>query len=575
MPPPPLPSEGQGLGPAFAKGGTRKAKAAASASASAGSSAGSSVGSYSAGAGVGLHQDATTNTFKTSSMTGNSQTASSGGDGEGDGDGGGANGASPLHPGGIPRRVSITHRPPEDEEADPRAAASRERRGRSAALIAAATAPPPDHRTRRRSTSFDNGASPAASPRDRGKGSQGSEFVAEERAEDGNVRWRMSRLSAVGSGKAGEEDAANSSGGAIPGRTSCTASEAAAAAAVGAAAAVLAAEPQPTSQGPSRRPYSQIQQRRPSLAGRRADSEPLRPSSPDDLPDMDDMAEQIANVTSDGGYRKTTKEASIVLSQSEQVDRVDLLESIKWLGQHVPACVLETCSKEISETMERIEAKLRGAEQEEEEEQERETAGSDEASVDLDRGLEVGSDVFYDATSRISSSEVESLRSISSRNAKMNGSADLPYATRHDSALLFVDISGFTKLSTLLDVESLSEVGHIHVCCFCSLLVMFLVAWSEIDRPHHMRTSNPTRSSVPVSPIPTKLTLSPQHNRSSTRTSKPSSMKSFLMAGISLNSPEMPCSRSGAPRRTPPSGICTSLDARKREPTSDNGLGWT
>ena len=200
-------------------------------------------------------------------MTGDSQTASSGGDGEGDGDGGGANGASPLHPGGIPRRVSITHRPPEDEEADPRAAASRERRGRSAALIAAATAPPPDHRTRRRSTSFDNGASPAASPRGRGKGSQGSEFVAEERAEDGNVRWRMSRLSAVGSGKAGEEDAASSSGGAIPGRTSCTASEAAAAAAVGAAAAVLAAEPQPTSLGPSRRPYSQIQQRRPSLAG--------------------------------------------------------------------------------------------------------------------------------------------------------------------------------------------------------------------------------------------------------------------------------------------------------------------
>ena len=74
MPPPPLPSEGQGLGPAFAKGGTRKAKAAASASASAGSSAGSSVGSYSAGAGVGLHQDATTNTIKTSSKTRNSQT---------------------------------------------------------------------------------------------------------------------------------------------------------------------------------------------------------------------------------------------------------------------------------------------------------------------------------------------------------------------------------------------------------------------------------------------------------------------------------------------------------------------
>ena len=33
----------------------------------------------------------------------------------------------------------------------------------------------------------------------------------------------------------------------------------------------------------------------------------------------------------------------------------------------------------------------------------------------------------------------------------------LPYSTRRESALLFVDISGFTKLSTMLDVEELSK----------------------------------------------------------------------------------------------------------------------
>jgi class 3 adenylate cyclase len=34
----------------------------------------------------------------------------------------------------------------------------------------------------------------------------------------------------------------------------------------------------------------------------------------------------------------------------------------------------------------------------------------------------------------------------------------LPKDVRRRSALLFVDMSGFTKLSTILDVESLSKV---------------------------------------------------------------------------------------------------------------------
>ena len=37
------------------------------------------------------------------------------------------------------------------------------------------------------------------------------------------------------------------------------------------------------------------------------------------------------------------------------------------------------------------------------------------------------------------------------------GQLELPYASRHVSALLFIDISGFTRLSTLLDPESLSN----------------------------------------------------------------------------------------------------------------------
>jgi hypothetical protein len=34
----------------------------------------------------------------------------------------------------------------------------------------------------------------------------------------------------------------------------------------------------------------------------------------------------------------------------------------------------------------------------------------------------------------------------------------MPYSTKQNCALVFVDISGFTKLSTILDEESLSKV---------------------------------------------------------------------------------------------------------------------
>ena len=37
----------------------------------------------------------------------------------------------------------------------------------------------------------------------------------------------------------------------------------------------------------------------------------------------------------------------------------------------------------------------------------------------------------------------------------------MPYAERHTCALLFIDISGFTKLSMLLDMESLSKVNFV------------------------------------------------------------------------------------------------------------------
>lgn len=57
----------------------------------------------------------------------------------------------------------------------------------------------------------------------------------------------------------------------------------------------------------------------------------------------------------------------------------------------------------------------------------------------------------------ISALTTRSRRTFSDRGAVND--LRLPYLSRHQCALLFVDISGFTKLSTELDVETLSKVG--------------------------------------------------------------------------------------------------------------------
>ena len=50
-----------------------------------------------------------------------------------------------------------------------------------------------------------------------------------------------------------------------------------------------------------------------------------------------------------------------------------------------------------------------------------------------------------------------SMNMLSEATDDFGATLTLPYSTRRESALLFVDISGFTKLSTMLDVEELSK----------------------------------------------------------------------------------------------------------------------
>lgn len=81
------------------------------------------------------------------------------------------------------------------------------------------------------------------------------------------------------------------------------------------------------------------------------------------------------------------------------VKRAAIIESIKWLGRHVPGCALDQLSQ-----------------------------------------------------------HVDNLSKKSYGNKRM----ELPHASEYQAALLFIDMSGFTKLSQHLDVESLSKVSN---CC--------------------------------------------------------------------------------------------------------------
>ena len=112
----------------------------------------------------------------------------------------------------------------------------------------------------------------------------------------------------------------------------------------------------------------------------------------------DDIAETLANKLLP---REESKNNELQLV-STLAERAATIESIKWLGRHVPRCTLRQISKHVNK---------------------------------------------------------ESIE-----GTTMN----LPHVSNYQAALLFIDMSGFTKLSQQLNVESLSEVSNIpfHDDCF-------------------------------------------------------------------------------------------------------------
>ena len=144
--------------------------------------------------------------------------------------------------------------------------------------------------------------------------------------------------------------------------------------------------------------------------------------------------------------------------------RENLIDSLAWFSFHTPKCVLEDLTSNELENCEEI---LK--------------VGGDippkirKSPKPMDTHDDDDDD--DDSLSSLSDDETKSASSISSKKRKHKSDGKrttdillsrqmpqntlkMPYSTKQECALVFVDISGFTKLSTILDEETLSKVSH-------------------------------------------------------------------------------------------------------------------
>lgn len=115
-------------------------------------------------------------------------------------------------------------------------------------------------------------------------------------------------------------------------------------------------------------------------------------------------------------------------SLSKVTDRETIIDSINWLGRHVPQCVIKQLTEEVMQT-------------------------PSQSNVSKSRSFHFG------RRSNDSSAQIVDM--------------EMPFGTHYKAAFLFIDMSGFTKLSQKLDVESFSKVRKIclnfliHLSKFC------------------------------------------------------------------------------------------------------------
>jgi hypothetical protein len=136
------------------------------------------------------------------------------------------------------------------------------------------------------------------------------------------------------------------------------------------------------------------------------------------------------------------------LSSSLHADeRSELLDSIRWLGRHIGESVfsflLEETQSEGAQFMEQLDKSM-----------------STLGDITLEEIISGQTPKKLGMVEKMQSKLLHAISSVHFNTDDSSTSSEdyLPPASKHHSALLFVDISGFTKLCTSLNVELLSKV---------------------------------------------------------------------------------------------------------------------
>ena len=152
-------------------------------------------------------------------------------------------------------------------------------------------------------------------------------------------------------------------------------------------------------------------------------------STEEEYPFEDEKARMIANLMKNHGN----------FVSASLVERSNLIQSVGWLSRHVPGCVLKFLIDSVHRARE-------------------EKRQCSERNDDL--VFKRGMDYNFDESdaSDIALESFEELNDVTPNAPQIHHIDNtLPIAKTHQCALLFVDMSGFTKISTMLDVESLSD----------------------------------------------------------------------------------------------------------------------
>jgi len=184
------------------------------------------------------------------------------------------------------------------------------------------------------------------------------------------------------------------------------------------------------------------------------------------LPDnIDDPPLDVISANMEESFEDDKAEMLAVLMKnhgsfvsSSLVERSSLIQSVAWLSRHVPGCVLKSLIDAIKRARkEKAKAERRRERHKNQKQKPSSDIGSNEIGTEMmvpvkfDKDNNDDDDVGHEEEDNCNSNNGET--SVEQYLSHTN----LPISKSQDSALLFVDISGFTLISQLLDVESLSR----------------------------------------------------------------------------------------------------------------------